>query len=119
MLQAGDDPSLLVPAEQVWSARGGTLRILNRKFEGGRERLLAGLGLASRLFPPTVNSLRTARLQSCALSVDEAYAFLREVGPLLEGSGFGMLYRPGGTSPACWMSSSTRSGCSRSISSTA
>ena len=94
MLQASDDPSLLVPAEKVWQARGGTLRILNRKFEGAQERLLAGLGLAGRLFPPIMNSLRTARPGSCTLTVDEAYAFLREVGPLLEGSGFGVLVPP-------------------------
>jgi SNF2 family DNA or RNA helicase len=94
MLQASDDPSLLVPAEQVWSARGGTLRALNRKFEGAQERLLAGLGSAARLFPPIMTSLRTARPQACRLSVDEAYAFLREVGPLLEGSGFGVLVPP-------------------------
>ena len=94
MLQANDDPSLLVPAEKVWSARGGTLRYLNRKFEGAQERLLTGLGLAARMFPPIMGSLRTTRPQSCKLSVDEAYAFLREVGPLLEGSGFGVLVPP-------------------------
>ena len=94
MLQANDDPSLLVPAEQVWAARGGTLRILDHKFEGAQERLLAGLGLAGRLFPPIMSSLRTARPAACALTVDGAYAFLREVGPLLEGSGFGVLVPP-------------------------
>jgi SNF2 family DNA or RNA helicase len=100
MLQASDDPSLLVPAEKVWSARGGTLRTLNRKFEGAQERLLAGLGLAARLFPPIMGSLRTARPQVCRLSVDEAYAFLREVGPLLEGSGFGVLVPPWWNKPS-------------------
>ena len=94
MLQASDDPSLLVPAGQVWSARGSTLRTLNRKFEGAQEHLLTGLGLAAHLFPPIMASLRTARPQACRLSVDEAYAFLREVGPLLEGSGFGVLVPP-------------------------
>jgi hypothetical protein len=94
MLQAQDDPSLLVPAEQVWAARGGTLEILHRRFEGSQEAVLAGLGLASRLFPPITNSLRTARPDACPLTVDEAYGFLREVGPLLEGSGFGVLIPP-------------------------
>ena len=94
LLQASDDPSLLVPAEQVWKAKGGTLRILDRKFEGAQERLLAGLGLAARLFPPIMTSLRTARPEACPLTVDEAYAFLREVGALLKGSGFGVLVPP-------------------------
>jgi SNF2 family DNA or RNA helicase len=94
MLQASDDPSLLVPAQHVWSAKGGTLHTLNRKFEGAQERLLAGLGLAGRLFPPIMNSLRATRPESCQLTVDEAYAFLREVGALLKGSGFGVLVPP-------------------------
>jgi hypothetical protein len=94
LLQASDDPSLLVPAGQVWKAKGGTLRFLDRKFEGAQERLLAGLGLAGRLFPPIMTSLRTARPEACPLTVDEAYAFLREVGALLKGSGFGVLVPP-------------------------
>ncbi|MBN1954143.1 MAG: SNF2 helicase-associated domain-containing protein, partial [Anaerolineae bacterium] len=100
MLQASDDPSLLVPAEQVWSARGSTLRVLSRKFENAQEHLLAGLGMAARLFPPIMASLHTARPQACRLSVDEAYAFLREVGPLLEGSGFGVLVPPWWNKPS-------------------
>ncbi len=96
LLQASDDPSLLVPAEQVWKAKGGTLRTLDRRFEGAQERLLAGLGLAGRLFPPIMESLRAARPEACPLTVDEAYAFLREVGALLKGSGFGVLV------PAWW-----------------
>ncbi len=104
MLQANDDPSLLVPAAQVWSARGSTLRYLNHKFEGAQERMLAGLGLAARIFPPIMGSLRTARPQSCNLTVDEAYAFLREVGPLLKGSGFGVLV------PTWWEKPSARLG---------
>jgi SNF2 family DNA or RNA helicase len=94
ILQANDDPSLLVPAAKVWGAQGGTLRYLNRKFEGAQEHMLTGLGLAARIFPPIMGSLRMARPQSCKLGVDEAYAFLREVGPLLEGSGFGVLVPP-------------------------
>ncbi|MBN1485751.1 MAG: DEAD/DEAH box helicase [Chloroflexia bacterium] len=94
VLQASDDPSLLVPVEKVWESRDGTLRYLDRKFEGAQERLLAGLGLAARIFPPILQSLRTARPQICPLTVEEAYAFLREVGPLLEASGFGLLAPP-------------------------
>lgn len=100
LLQANDDPSLLVPVDKVWGARDGTLRYLNRKFEGAQERLLTGLGLAARIFPPIMRSLRTARPQACSLTVDEAYAFLREVGPLLEGSGFGLLVPPWWNKPS-------------------
>jgi SNF2 family DNA or RNA helicase len=94
MLQANDDPSLLVPVDTVWGASGGTLEYLSYRFDHAQEQVLAGLGLAARLFPPIRQSLRAACPESCTLSVDEAYAFLREVGPLLEGSGFGVLVPP-------------------------
>ena len=100
LLQASDDPSLLVTLDQVWRARGGTLEYLKYRFENAQEQVLAGLGLAARLFPPILKSLRTARPEACALTVDEAYAFLREVGPLLEGSGFGVLVPPWWSKPA-------------------
>jgi SNF2 family DNA or RNA helicase len=94
MLQANDDPSLLVTADQVWAAKGGSLQYLNFKFPNAQERFLAELGRAARIFPPILDSLRTARPQSCPLTVDEAYAFLREVGPLLNNSGFGVMVPP-------------------------
>jgi SNF2 family DNA or RNA helicase len=90
-LQARDDPSLLVPASQVWRERGSTLRYLDRRFDNPQERLLAGLGQAARLFPPLEASLRTARPEVCRLDTEQAYAFLREAAPLLEQSGFGVL----------------------------
>ena len=73
---AADDPSLLIPAARVWRAKSGTLSVLDRTFQGAQEGLLAGLGMAARLFPPIMGSLHTARPESCTLTVDEAYAFL-------------------------------------------
>ncbi|MBN1877684.1 MAG: DEAD/DEAH box helicase [Anaerolineae bacterium] len=99
LLQANDDPSLLVTVDKVWQARGGTLEYFTYRFENAQEQVLSGLGLAARLFPPILKSLRTARPEVCVLTVDEAYAFLREVGPLLEGSGFGVLVPPWWTKP--------------------
>lgn len=91
LLQAVDDPSLLVPAEQVWRARGKTLRYLDRRFDQPQERMLAGLGKASRLCEPVEASLHAARPEAAALTTDEAYTFLRETALLLEESGFGVL----------------------------
>jgi len=90
-LQATDDLSLLVPAEAVWRERGSTLKYLNRKFDTPQERMLAGLGLASRIFPPLEASLKSARPTECALNVEQAYTFMRETALLLESSGFGVL----------------------------
>src|SRR5581483_11158959 len=91
LLQATDDPSLLVPAGEVWRQRGATGRFLNRRFDSPHERLLAGLGRASRLFPPLEAGLRTARPETCALTTAEAHDFLREKALLLRSSGFGVL----------------------------
>lgn len=90
-LQASDDPSLLVPASTVWRERGATLKFLNRKFAAPQERLLAGLGQASRIFTPIESSLRTARPESCELNVEHAYTFMRETALILQAGGFGVL----------------------------
>ncbi len=93
-LQANDDPSLLVPAEQVWNERSGTLTFLKRNFENPQERLLTDLGKAARLFPLIEESLKSARPQELILDTEQAYQFLRQVAPLLEESGFGVLVPP-------------------------
>ncbi len=93
-LQANDDRSLLVPAENVWTERSSTLTFLKRTFENPQERLLADLGKASRLFPAIEESLKTAHPQQLIMNTEQAYAFLRESAPLLEQSGFGVLVPP-------------------------
>ncbi len=103
-LQANDDRSLLVPAERVWRERSSTLTFLKRKFQNPQERLLEDLGRASRLFPLLESSLNEARPVGMALSVDQAYAFLRESAPLLEQAGFGVML------PAWWHKRSARLG---------
>lgn len=93
-LQANDDPSLLVPAEQVWQERSDTLTFLEHKFSYPQERLLADLGKAARLFPLLERSLRETHPRELYLHTEQAYAFLRESVPLLEQSGFGVLIPP-------------------------
>ena len=101
-LQANDDRSLLVPADDVWQERSDTLTFLHHKFENPQERLLTDLGRASRLFPVLEESLKLAHPRELALNTDEAYAFLRQSAPLLEQSGFGVLV------PPWWSKSSAR-----------
>ena len=91
LLQARDDPSLLVPAAEIWQTRGEVLQRVGRQFDRPQERLLAALGYATRLFPPIGRSLRGAHPEDLALSTDEAFNFMREAAPLLEQSGFGVL----------------------------
>ena len=89
-LQARDNPSLMIAANEVWQAPNNAVRVGNRHIDQPQERLLAGLGVASRLFPPIERSLRNPRPELSLLSTEEAYKFLREIGPLLESSGFGV-----------------------------
>jgi len=67
LLQASDDPSLLIPAEQVWKKTGSIVNKLGRKFDNPQEKLLAGQGYAARLFPPVTESLKSKRPSGLAL----------------------------------------------------
>ena len=90
-LQARDNLALLIPAREIWENPESLLRSGNRRLDRPQERLLAGLGIASRLFAPIQRSLRSPQPEEAKLSTQEAHQFLREIGPLLESSGFGIL----------------------------
>ena len=89
LLQATDDPSLIVSAGQVW--RGSSSPYLIQRFDQPQERLLRGLAFAGRLFPPILNSLHDAAPQAAVFDTAQAYAFLKEAAPLLQASGFRIL----------------------------
>ncbi|MEO3856296.1 DEAD/DEAH box helicase [Acrocarpospora sp. B8E8] len=76
-LQPGDDQSVYILAKDVW---GGRME----------EVLLAGLGRAVRLYPALERALREARPHEMELSTAQAFAFLRDVAPLLQAAGFGV-----------------------------
>lgn len=57
LLQSKEDPSVLVPAEDVWS-RSERLTALGRLLENPQERLLGGLGHALRFWPELEPALR-------------------------------------------------------------
>ncbi len=89
-LQSTDDPSLLLPAADIWSgaSAGGWAAAGIRHPE---EELLAGLGTASRLFPELDQELRSPAPEVVALDTEGAARFLQQTGPLLAGAGFGVL----------------------------
>ncbi|MCJ7435317.1 MAG: DEAD/DEAH box helicase, partial [Anaerolineales bacterium] len=94
LIQAKDDPSLLIPADEVWKKTKGALTHLGHRFEQPQEKLLTGLGYAARLFPPITDSLKGKRPTELVVDTNGAYTFLRETAPLLEGAGFGVLVPP-------------------------
>jgi SNF2 family DNA or RNA helicase len=91
LLQATDDPSLLVEAGVVWRSTGQTLNYLERRFDQPHEKLLAALGLASSIFDPIEWSLREPDPTGVVLSREDAYRFLADALPLLEEQNFGVL----------------------------
>jgi SNF2 family DNA or RNA helicase len=90
LLQATDEPSLLVPAAEVWRA-AGTLSVLARRVEQPQELLLSDLGRALRLYPELERALGSARPAALALDATGAHRFLRDAAPLLAQAGFGVL----------------------------
>ncbi len=85
LLQAVDDPSLLIPADRVWkpSERAGPA--------APRPVLLAALGRAAALCLEVEASLRGPDPTGFDLDTAGAHAFLSETAWLLEDAGFGVL----------------------------
>ena len=103
-LQARDDPSLLVPASDVWRTRSGALTILKKRLKNPQEQLLADLGKAARVFPTMAKCLENPRPSDIRMTTEEAYSFLRESAPLLEQNGYGVQL------PAWWERPGSRLG---------
>lgn len=102
-LQAVDDPSLLVTADDVW-ADGPELTALERHAPHPDEHLLRGLGRAARLVPWLGSALAVAEPSEQVTDSAGALHFLRDSAPILEQAGFGIL------APPWWRSSRTRVG---------
>jgi SNF2 family DNA or RNA helicase len=84
-LQSAEDPSLYLPAEEVWA--GGRFPGLPARAD---ETLLAGLGRAVRLFPLLHVALRDQEPAQMAIDTSEAHEFLSQAAPLLQAAGFGV-----------------------------
>ncbi|MGW6445407.1 DEAD/DEAH box helicase [Lentzea sp. NPDC055074] len=87
LLQAVDEPSVLVPAQQVWFADDGVLR---RWIPAPQEHLLADLGRASKLHPDLDEALRGSHPAEMEVDAEGAYRFLTAA-PVLAQAGFGVL----------------------------
>jgi hypothetical protein len=90
LLQATDDLSLLVHAEEVWRA-GDQLQRASRALQAPHEVFLAELGRAVRIYPELGEALRQPTPTGLALSLHGAHRFLVDAAPALEVAGFGVL----------------------------
>ncbi|HEY0577644.1 MAG TPA: SNF2-related protein [Pseudonocardia sp.] len=104
LLRSAEDPSLLVPAEQIWNSPSG----LRRWIEQPQEVLLAELARASVIYPELAEALREPRPSELELGLHGAYRFLSEVAGRLDQAGFGVLL------PA-WWGSSGRAGAGQEL----
>jgi SNF2 family DNA or RNA helicase len=102
LLQAVDDPSLLVPVAETWDARGSRAALLQRNGFQPREYLLSSLGQAAGICPRIEDSLKTATPEGYELDATGAHDFLSEKAWLLEQAGFGVLL------PAWWTRKGTK-----------
>ncbi|XVV17538.1 DEAD/DEAH box helicase [Actinoplanes sp. CA-131856] len=84
-LQSAEDPSLYLPAEEVWA--GGRFPGMPARPD---ESLLAGLGRAVRLFPQLHVALRDQEPGRMTIDTAQAHEFLRSAAPLLQAAGFGV-----------------------------
>jgi SNF2 family DNA or RNA helicase len=102
LLQAVDDPSLIVEAADAWDPRGRRAEVLRRGGFRPREYLLSALGQASSLAPPIETSLAEAEPAGFALGPSGAHAFLTDTAWMLEQAGFGVHL------PAWWSRKGTK-----------
>ncbi len=91
-LQGKEDPTLLVPAGEVWSGRSDVVARLSGK--GGshpQERMLYDLGTAAKVYPPIREALKKARPDGITLPPEQVYGFLSDTAPLLRELGCSVL----------------------------
>ncbi|HEY9623354.1 MAG TPA: DEAD/DEAH box helicase [Crinalium sp.] len=93
-LQSAHDPGFLVSAKTIWQNPVERLVYLGRTIDRPQETLLAGLGLASRLYPVIEPSLQVSQPQACRLNPMQVYDFLKNVAWRLQDSGFGVVLPP-------------------------
>ena len=102
LLQAADDPSLLVPVAEAWDTRRQTAAILARGGFRPREAVLSALGQAAALCPRIEGSLKAAVPEGYALDATGAHEFLNARAGPLEQAGFGVFL------PAWWSRKGTK-----------
>ncbi|MEL6911927.1 MAG: SNF2 helicase-associated domain-containing protein, partial [Cyanobacteria bacterium J06598_4] len=94
-LQALDNTDFLVDAATVWQCAADFLKIGERTIENPQETLLKGLGLATRIYEPILNSLNRSQPVSCALDPIQVYEFIRARVWQLRDNGLGVILPPG------------------------
>ncbi|MBF2078885.1 MAG: DEAD/DEAH box helicase [Synechococcales cyanobacterium T60_A2020_003] len=101
-LQAVNDPEFVVPADIIWAHAVDSFTYKGRTIDQPQETLLAGLGLASRLYPVIEPSLQVRQPLSCPLDPNQVYDFLKVVTWRLQENGLGVILPPSLASQQSW-----------------
>jgi superfamily II DNA or RNA helicase len=91
LLQARDEPSLMIPVSEAWKERGRAAALFRQRGFEPREYTLTALGQAATLYSPIEASLKSPTPSGCRLDVGGANHFLTEGAYLLEQAGFTVL----------------------------
>ncbi len=102
LLQAADDPSLLVPIQEAWATKGRMASLLKRRGGKVQEYALSGLGQAAGISAEIEQSLQGSLPGGYHLNTAGAHAFLTEQAMVLEQAGFGVML------PAWWTRKGTK-----------
>ncbi len=97
LVAARHDPSLKMSLDEYWRlnprASAEAARHFGQDFE---KNLLLALGYAARIYPKVWDGLATAHPTGCCLTLDEAFAFLKESAWVLGDAGYAVIV------PAWW-----------------
>jgi superfamily II DNA or RNA helicase len=91
LLQAADDPSLIVPAAEVWQTGSSVLDAVGGRITDPQEALVRGLAEAARLVPPLDATLSEARPTGAELTPTDAADFLTSGAGSLAAAGLGVM----------------------------
>ncbi len=98
-LQSVDDEELVIRASDIWLIQRERVVISGLTLENPQELLMAELGRASRHYKKLEEALDSSEPIEILVDSQEAYAFLREIKPILEEQGFAVQSPPWWESP--------------------
>lgn len=102
LVQPYDDPSLLMPLDEVWKPQRGKRGALKRFGPKLHEHILSSLGQAAGICLRIADSLKTAQPSGYELTPEGVHEFLTEKALILEQAGFGVML------PAWWTRTGTK-----------
>jgi SNF2 family DNA or RNA helicase len=89
MVAASHDPSLKLSLDEYWSLPSSERNEASRPFGKNFEKnLLLALGYAARVYPTVWSGMATDQPRGCHLTMDEAFAFLKESAWVLGDAGY-------------------------------